>query len=465
MTRPRRIAIIGAGFTGTLLAVHLIRQSRRPVEIMLIERSGSFGLGLAYSSGNANHLLNVRAANMSAYPDDPAHFVRWLWQNDADAGSVPPSGHAFVSRGRYGRYVQEQLTSALAAVPAHVVCGRTTADIAAIAPAAAGADYPVVLSTANGDTITANTAVLCIGNFPPSPPSAVSAAARDAPGFIGDPWHPAGLTAIPEDVAVLTIGTGLTMADVVISLDDQGHRGPITALSRRGLLPTLHAEVRPHPGFLDATALPDTVLATLHLVRGEIRRAAAEGRDWRSVIDAMRPHLQRLWAGYPLTERRRFLRHLRPYWDVHRHRMAPAVAARLERWRGDGQLRVAAGWLRRLDRDGDGFIATWQPRGGVPAVTARFGAVVNCSGPECDYGRIHHPLVRDLLDRGRARPDAMRLGLDVHDDGTLIGIDGVPWSNVYALGPVTRGAAWEIVAVPELRTACATLARHLTATP
>jgi len=44
-------------------------------------------------------------------------------------------------------------------------------------------------------------------------------------------------------------------------------------------------------------------------------------------MDGLRPHWDMLWRRLPEHEQRRFLQHVARYWEVHRHRMAPQVAA------------------------------------------------------------------------------------------------------------------------------------------
>ena len=102
---PSRIAIVGGGASGALMAAHLLRGRPRNLAVTIIETRAELGRGLAYATDNPSHLLNVRAANMSAFADDPGHFARWLsTQRDAPAAADPE--FRFVSRGLYGRYLE-----------------------------------------------------------------------------------------------------------------------------------------------------------------------------------------------------------------------------------------------------------------------------------------------------------------------------------------------------------------------
>ncbi|KAA0579531.1 NAD(P)-binding protein [Azospirillum sp. B21] len=464
----RHIAIVGAGFTGSLLAAHLLRGARAPLVVHLIEYGSRPGTGVAYSTPNGAHVLNVRAYNMSAYPDDPRHFLRWLWsraEGPTPEQPVPPSGHAFVSRALYGAYIQDVLAEAQAEAPAHarlnLIRGEAV-DVRTEDPA--DGKRAVHVRLGDGRVVSADTAALCIGNFPPSAPCLSSPTAAEAfasDRFIGDPWDAAAIGRIDQDAPVAILGTGLTMVDTVLSLLDQGHRGPITAVSRRGLLPLRHEETRPYSSFLHPDVLPSTVLDVLIALKADARRAAAAGYDWRSAFDALRPHHHRIWSHLPMEERRRFLRHARPFWEVHRHRMAPQVADRIAAARAGGQLSILPGRLKDAALTTDGLDLHIVERGGGATRVLAAGALINATGTNCDYTRIRHPLVRSLLDRGLARPDPLRLGLDVTEGGAVIAADGTPAPRLLAFGPVAKAPFWEMTAVPELRSQCADAARRI----
>lgn len=458
---PARIAIIGAGFTGTILAVQLLRQAKRPMAISLLDRRGSFGRGLAYSARNPQHRLNVRVSNMSAFDDDPQHFIRWLWENDTiynEASGVPPSGHAFVSRATFGAYVEDVFRSAIAdAGNRQSAVTQRIDDVVDLSVQ----QNELSLALAGGSSISVDRAILCVGNFPPAPPFSLSARLLEAQRYIADPWDEAAIDRIGETDSVIVIGTGLTMVDMVVDLVARGHRGSIRALSRRGLLPNQHELTRSYPPFIEAPAKPGNVLRLMRRVRHEARHAAAQGYDWRSVMDAVRPIIGDLWRALPETERRRFLRHLRPYWDVHRHRMAPEIAQQIDVLRAAGRLVTTAGRISDADFVDNKIRLAFRPRSGgvIEHVTADW--MVNCSGPECDYRRIRHPLVKSLLDSGLARPDPLSLGLDLTERFELVNHAGIPSAAIYALGPPARGMLWESTAVPDIRKQCAQFAAWL----
>ena len=413
-----RVAIVGAGYSGTIAAVEIARAAPG-AGIILIEKSGHFAKGAAYGTTSPGHLLNVRARNMSALAGEPMHFADWA----SGEGHGPDD---YVPRRDYRRYLAGLLNGAAGVT-------RVTGEAVAVD------DEGVRL--ASGERVGCDAAVLAGGNYPSRLPAAFGT------GAIHDPWSPEGAAALAQAAALggdlLLVGTGLTMVDMAVSLEEAGFSGRMLAASRRGLVPRAH---------LSPAAAPLTWEPSGSL--GELVRAVRAREPWRASVDGLRPHSIALWQGLSDSERSRFLRHLRPWWDVHRHRIAPRVAARIEAMRASGRLEVAAARIARVEGD----LAILARRGGGE-IRRRFDAMVNCTGPEGDIGRIGDPLVRSLLASGRARTDPLGLGLDVDAGSRLIGSGLSP--ALYALGPLTRGAFWEIVAVPDIRGQAAGVARAI----
>jgi uncharacterized NAD(P)/FAD-binding protein YdhS len=455
MTRPS-IAIVGAGFSGTLLALHLLRRCPPSVRVALIERNSAFGRGQAYSSGNPNHLLNVPAGRMSAFSDRPGHFLEWLQQQPGTEASQP-SAKCFVPRRRFGAYVRNLLAEEIKRPENEGRLELLRGDVVGLGKNEAG----LALALEGGRWLPADIAVLAIGNFPPEPPPGDDPAFLDGPLYRPDPWAPEALSGLDADAPVLLIGTGLTMVDVVVSLLDQGHRGPIHALSRRGLLPRPHGGAGGAGAAARVGALPPRLLELLGALRAEARRAEAAGGTWHPVVDRLRPFTQDVWQSLSAEDKARFLRHLRPWWDVHRHRMAGPVAERIEAARAAGRLQIHAGRIRRLRGMEGGAELTFCRRGDREPQALRVARVVNCAGPACDFDRIAHPLVRSLLRGGLVRPDPLRLGLDVTGTCALRDRRGAISRRLFAVGPVTKAAFWEMTAVPDIRRQCEAVAEHL----
>lgn len=440
----RRIGVIGAGFTGATLAVRLAEHPD-PAEIFLFDRSGTFGEGIAYATTNERHLLNVPAGNMSALDGDPAHFLRWL-----DEMGYPAAANSFLRRGLYGAYLKDVLGR----------CHRITRINAEVRHLDLDADG-IVLRPFRGRSLRVDQAVLCVGNFPPASPVERRMERSCRPRYVANPWDAHDLDAIGIDEAVVMVGSGLTMIDVVLDLDSRGHRGPLIALSRHGLLPAAHRPAASLHASIAWQEVPASTRALLRAVRLAVVDETRRGGDWRSVIDSLRPHTQALWRALPVPERRRFLRHLKPYWEIHRHRLAPEIAGRIERLQREGRLRLMAGRVREVIAGPQGVQLRVRERGGKAVHRIDAGWIVNCSGPALDYEHVADPLMRSLFKSGLVRPGPLSLGLDVDDDYRVIDAAGVPSARLFALGPPLRGVLWETTAVPDIRRQCAALADAL----
>ena len=427
--RGAPVAIVGGGFSGTMVAANL---ARKGIDSVLIESAGRAGQGVAYSTREPAHVLNVRAEVMSAWTDDLEHFIR-------HAETEGNSRRDFVQRRQFGRYLRGLLDDAIASGHVRLVAAQATS------AEPEGDSWNVSLDS--GEPIRASGLVLAIGNQPPEP----LPFARDSSRAINNPWGAEALAAV-EDLAtnnddVLLVGTGLTMVDAVLSLDAAGHRGRIVGLSRRGLIPRGHADFTPAP--VDEADVPQgNVRALWRWLR---QRGAEVG--WRAAVDSLRPHSQRLWQGLPAGEQRRFARHARPWWDVHRHRIAPEVAQRLHEMVAEGRLEIVAGRIQSVEEDKAGLTVAYRRRGRSRVVQARFAYMINCTGPLGTISRTRDPMLKYLLAEGLARPDQLGIALDVDERSRVAGTE-----RAWAMGPLTKGRYWEIIAVPDIRGQAAAVA-------
>ncbi|MEO7365657.1 MAG: FAD/NAD(P)-binding protein, partial [Sphingomicrobium sp.] len=326
--RRAPVAIIGAGFSGTMLAAQL---ARRGTKSLLIECSERAGFGTDYSTDEPAHLLNVRAEGMSAWPDDPGHFAREFGD---------PRG--FAERRFFGGYLRRVLDAAVTLGQVEIVASKAM-------HAVRGAEgWHVTLE--DGETVAAQALALATGNQPPERMSIGSSAGRR---FINNPWGEEAKAVVRETPVsggdVLLIGTGLTMIDAVLSLSAAGHQGRIVALSRRGQMPKAHTDFVPAP--VGAGDIPTgNVLAMWRWLR---RQSGEVG--WRAAVDSLRPHSHALWQGWSDEQQRRFLRHARPWWDVHRHRIAPEVARQVHDRVAQGLLQIVAGRIGAMEQVNGGL--------------------------------------------------------------------------------------------------------------
>jgi uncharacterized NAD(P)/FAD-binding protein YdhS len=456
-TRPAKItvAIIGGGFSGTTLAAQLLRRSNPSFSVVVVEKTSSVGRGLAYGTACRSLLLNVRARNMSALADDPYHFLRWA-QSNYDPATAPGS---FLPRAVYGHYVQAVLNEAAqSAGKPRLEWIRDEA--LTLSPTTDGLTEVRLRS---GRRLLADRVVLALGNFPPGDPLA-SWDAEHSSRYFRNPWSAETFEGVQGLGSILLVGSGLTSVDVAVRLRVQRCQGRIHVVSRHGLLPQPHKATDACPPFWNESS-PKSIRGLLHLVREQVGQTQRKHIEWQSVFDSLRPLVARIWLSLPEPERRRFLRHVRPYWEVHRHRAAPQIAQFIADQISSGQIQVHAGRITDCAEDERGIRVTYRDRKSGKANSLLVNRVINCTGPESDCRRLGNRLMFALLDEGLARPDPLFLGLDVSLDGALIGRDGTISQSLYAVGPARKGSLWESTAVPELREQIHKLVQHLMNTP
>jgi uncharacterized NAD(P)/FAD-binding protein YdhS len=444
------VLIVGGGFSGTMLACQLGRHCAREVAVAVLERNGEPGRGIAYGSQCSEHLLNVPSGNMSAFPNRPDHFVEWLGKRIPELAGC---SNEFVPRRLFGQYVGGQLDCALAETPLKL--RWIDEEASSIWQDESG---EVVVQSLSGSKFRARCVVLATGNLPPADPLPLRQ--NGISGYARYAWSADALQGLPCSGAVLLLGSGLTAIDQVLALHATDFRGHIYMLSRRGLTSWVHKLGNDWPTNW-TQSLPCTARGLLSAVRGEVRKATLIKRDWRAVIDSLRPNSQRIWQTLPLEEQKRFLRHVRPYWEVHRHRYAPRVQHVLGELQAANRLSVIAGRVLECHYQSPVNEVRYRKRSTGEESTLRVDRIVNCTGPEADFRKVQDPLMRSLVLRGLARPDVLSLGLDVAEDGALLDEAGNPSQNIFAIGPLRKGRLWETTAVPEIRAQAETLAHRL----
>ncbi|RRH77917.1 FAD/NAD(P)-binding protein [Falsigemmobacter faecalis] len=433
-----RITIIGGGATGMLIAAHLLSKDTAQFHVTLIEGRFEPGRGLAYSTRDPDHLLNTRVMQMSAWPEAPEHLLTWLRARPETSDKGPQD---FISRCLYGDYLTELASP-----------WKDSGRLEIIADQALHlSEDGLSVTLASGRVVTADLTVLATGHaLPESNPDDPVTGAWDfrAPA--------------DQEAQVVIIGTGLSMVDQALSLLNKGHRGPILAVSRRGLLPLAHAPSQPLKLVPEDLPLDQGVSQLLRFLRAKARAAEAAGGTWRDVVDAIRPFIAKIWQAWPEAERRRFLRHGSSWWEVHRHRIPDASDLRLRQAMKDGQLSILRAGFQSAGRAGDGSLtATLRPRGSGVLTEVPAAFIVDCRGIRRDPVAHASPVLADLFARGFARKDPLSIGPDVTTDGRLITQSGALMPGVVALGPPTRAALWEITAIPDIRAQAAALAAAL----
>lgn len=443
----RTILIVGGGFAGTVLAARLLRESHaQPTCVILVERQEEIGRGLAYARHDFPYLLNVPAGQMSADPDHPTEFLEF-----ANQQGVGATAEDFLPRSLYGDYLSAKLKAAARNPSPGTQFLRIHGEVVRIRRVTRSGHSLWSVGLSDGRSLSADDVVLALGNPPP----------RKLHRCELDPWRAA--EEVRPGQSVLLVGTGLTMVDVALHLSSGVPGVALTAISRHGLLPRAQTSFTRRTAcesedLLDA---PVTLRTLVRRVREQARAAIAAGRDWRVVVTEVRACAPALWRRMSLDDRRAFLRHVRAYWDVHRHRLPAETAARIAQLEAEGRLRVHAGRIREIRRVDRGLCVVWFRRGALRSEILRVDHVVNCTGPDYRVRQSAEPLIRSLLRAGLIAPDPLELGIEVDSSGEVLDSRGQPVPRLYYVGPLLRARDWEATAVQELRRHVAALARRL----
>lgn len=456
------VVVVGGGFSGTMTAAQIVRcasETGKKIRVLIVERRGAVGEGLAYGTRDIQHLLNVPAGRMSAWPDRPEDFLNWARKRNSQSRAED-----FLPRQWYGEYVRETLWEvARQAAPSAEL--RVLFD--EVRRVARRPEGRWLVHLAHGASILADAVVLAVGHRPPSDPIG-NRWSGPRTRMIADPWKPFGLNLIEPDEPVVILGAGLTAVDAVLSLAHPDRKAPITILSRRGLLPSSHAATPLAP--VDLKPFVTKIIATpggvraLDLSRGlrqKVRDLSVRGVDWRAVVDGLRPHTAALWHAMSPRERQRFVSRLRPFWEVHRHRMALSIGERFGELSDCDWVHLLAGRVISAQSDGDEVRLVIAQRGSNRLVEIDAAWVINCTGPAPSNSPAANPAIGSLLVDGHLCPDDLGLGIDTVGDGNPMGRDGQAVPDLFVVGTLRKPFYWESTAVPELRAQAAAVAERV----
>ena len=456
--RNADVLIVGGGLSGTMLAVQLLRLPGKR-QILVIEPRQELGRGEAYSAVELGHTLNGNAARMSVDPDNADDLTQWLTAYIADGGwpesdqQHVPISELFPPRGIFGLYAQQRLAEAKA------LSASTVEHVRAEVVDLEVDEHSTLLTLSDGQQLRGTFAALATGMFPAARTPQTESSGLNAAAV--DPWDVQAMTQLDPQATVLIIGSGLTMVDAVVSLEQAGHRGPIEIFSRHGLLP--HVRRQP-PAWVDFLGEDHSLRSPRQLLR-EVRRhcklALEQGIDWQAPLDTVRAHIGRLWSQASEAEKRQFVRHIRPWWESHHHRSPPLSAELVARLHGEGRLRIrAASYKGLVPSQGDVTIRL-RPRGEQEVVQVSGAALINSSGIEYDWRRVARPLPRQLLKRGLIQPGPLALGIAADVSGAVLDANGQVSPRLFAMGPPLRGMWWESTAVTDVAIQAKALAARL----
>ncbi len=444
------VALVGSGFSAICTAAHLLSSLPAEASIAIVGDESDFGRGTAYRTELPYHRLNVPAGRMSVFPDRPNDFVDWLGENGITTDPL-----AFASRGDYGLYLRDRLANLLRRREQRARVDFIRAKASACRPDGAGG-FSFVLE--NDDQLHAKNVILCLGVGSASLPVQTVAKDEGEPRrIISHCWQPGWLSKVKAGDRICILGSGLTMIDQVLTLRGKGHRGPIHVLSRRGLVP--HPHVSPPLPPADVSLPHGTT--EISLILQSLRRQVREGTPWRAVMDGLRPKTQALWQSLTAAQRSRFLRHALPWWNIHRHRIAPEVSGAFAKLLSEGVLEIHAGYLRSIDEEAEGITLRYRRRHTQILKELRVDWVINCTGME-RAGIGHSRLLETMRDDGVLLLDPFGLGVEVDDQSRLLQRDGKSWPGLFAAGALTAGRFWEITAVPDIRVQAQKIAQAVT---
>jgi uncharacterized NAD(P)/FAD-binding protein YdhS len=435
-----------------------LRQAGQPLHIVLINRNYPLVKGVAYGTNDKKHLLNVAAGKMSAFPDEQDHFTRWVQENGSLKRYVNDDlPLAYLPRRVYGDYLHSVFQDALKNKPSSIQCTILQDEARNILPMVN--KYMVVLKA--GNTITVDKVILATGNFPPAQLPVKDDRFYTSKNYFGNPWQISATENIKRDETVLILGSGLTMLDTALSIAGKNFKGKIIALSRSGLLPLYHKRRKPYPQLLDDLLPPYRLqeLYSIYFKHMEILRS--KGNPAEALMDAIRPKIQEIWMSLSKTEKVQFMDHVKPFWNVTRHRASRQVHEAILRLIEKNTLAVEAGRLISMTETGNSVEVIFREKKTLKNKIIRVNRVINCTGPETDITKINDELIKNLLGRGFIAPDELNLGMNALFDGTIIQRDNSLSPFMYTLGTSLKGILWESTAVPELRSQVQQLAAQV----
>jgi uncharacterized NAD(P)/FAD-binding protein YdhS len=433
------VCVVGGGFTGAAASIACLARIDRPFRLVVVEPSASLGRGVAYGAHHPLHLLNVRTRDLSVRAGQPGDFLNWAFrqldQGENHAGLHDGLAHTFLPRQLFGEYVRERFFEA--------VEGRGDVELKivnAVATSCAKEGNRFTLRFDRAEKLQADVVLLATAyGLPSSTPTGALA-----------PFDALPPERINRAGNMVIIGSGLTMVDVLLGARRDGFQGKVTVISKHGQLPRPHASkgVVPRESGLSRSKRLSSLTTAV-----AIACAAAEAHrtPWQAVINSVRSSLQDIWQGLPVEEQARFLRHVRPLWDAHRHRLPLEVHGRLQAEFNEGRAVLLRGQVTKAERDGEGFRLVLRRRGSKETETVAADLAFDCTGYRPD---LASPLIQSLVAQGAVREDAHRLGLAVEPNGRVLSKNGPPTRGLFALGPLCQGSLWEITAVPEIVRQC-----------
>lgn len=457
----KKIGIIGGGFSGTMLAVHLVEKADSPLEIILINEKQTLHRGIAYSPYSDKHLLNVVASRMSAFAERENHFLDWVIDNtdilNKDKSLIAGS---FLPRKIYGDYLCAIWENTVKTATRKGISLKVeNAEVTQLEKAGERVD----LSLFGGKVLRVDYCVIASGNLLPGNPNIKNKSFFTSPNYFQNPWRLASVQNLNNDLPVLIIGNGLTMVDTVLGLLENGFKGEIYSISPNGfnILPHRHSGEK-YTHLVEELHDDLTLLDLVKLVNKHIKRVRTYGISAEPVIDSMRPYTQIIWKRFTVKEKKLFMARLRHLWGVARHRIPLHTHDSIQQLRIENKLMIKAGKIIAIAEDASGITVSYFDKKDHTARQLKVGRVINCTGPQTNLEHIDNHFLKTCLNQGMIKQDALKLGISTNPDTfQVISATGEPHQNIFTLGSTLKGELWETTAVNELRVQTERLAERL----
>jgi uncharacterized NAD(P)/FAD-binding protein YdhS len=451
-TTVTTIVIVGGGFSGVAVAIRILRSAgASDVTVVVIDKSQRFGRGVAYATTSPFHLLNAPAGSMSAFEELPTDFVDFCKRFDPSV-----TGASYVSRCLYGEYMEVRLEEAEQASDVRLL--RVHGVVKSVSDSSA--DTCACVRLTDGRKFLADYVILAIGDAPQRGPFPASSCDEVRTAYVENPWQQHGAGRIDGGVS-LVLGAGLTAVDIAIDLVKERGARNVVLLSRRGLKPHTQVDMpstrRDVTSLLPPGILQDGLVGKLRAVRAFARAHQMAESDWRTAVGELRSFVPGMWCSLSQRDKQRFIRRLRPFWDIHRHRCAPATAEILDQLIKKKLVRFVAGELCALRWVKAGVEATIRSRKCDPMYSLVVDQVVNCTGSGGPGTVIQGTLLQRLVEDGIVTFDLAGIGIETTDTYHVVGVNGRRANSVHYVGPLLRARYWEATAVPELRVHCTRL--------
>lgn len=422
----KRIGVIGGGASGVLAALHCWELLGSSAEILIFEPRDELGRGRAYSTIDKEYLLNVPVSKMSAFTHLPDDFADWLKDKYPEIQGL--KYWPFVPRVYYGEYLQDRLKTISPLGFRHI-----KAQVNRISQIKKG--YRISLD--NGSVEIVQYLILATGYQ--------NLQAFEFSNHLGRlKSHVLQASEIDSQPTthfsghVLVIGSGLTALDIWKRLEGNASL-KITFLSRHGFLPLSHEPIAQRANIPQLAGMSPLqivqVLRCVHLSSTE---------SWAAIADEVRSQAQMIWACWTEVERKRFLRHLKSYWEVIRHRMPATLYQEVKNAITEKRLEVLAGRITRISEE--------------------LGQI------KITYNDRHENVRRELW----ANWIFLATGLSVHQGlilhGEIPGVHPCPYgfgyinesaARLWTLGPASKSTFWEITAIPDIRDQARTIAEAI----